>query len=148
LGIKQTSFSNGAAYGDLDNDGDLDLVVNNENGPAFVYRNNSREINKNHYIGVKLQGTEKNTFAIGTKIDLYRGNEVITREQVPSRGFQSSVDYKLIIGLGQKTTIDSMVITWPDLSVSRYDRPAIDSVHVIAQNNSNKRLRSVCSTIQ
>lgn len=141
-GLKQTSFSNGAAYGDLDNDGDLDLVVNNENGPAFVYRNNSREINKNHYIGIKLKGTEKNTFAIGTKIDLYRGNEVITREQVPSRGFQSSVDYKLIIGLGQKAIIDSMVITWPDLSVSKYDRPAIDTVHMIVQNSKTSSLSS------
>ena len=65
-GFTQPSFSNGAAYADLDNDGDLDLIINNENGPAFIYRNNSREINKNNYIGIFLKGKGKNTFAIGS----------------------------------------------------------------------------------
>ncbi len=136
-GFKQAGFSNGAAYGDLDNDGDLDLVINNENGPAFVYRNNSREVNKNHYIGFKLQGKEKNTFAIGSKINLYRGSEIITRELYPSRGFQSSMDYKQLIGLGASAVIDSMTIIWPDLSVSKYIHPAVDTVHVIKQPEKN-----------
>jgi hypothetical protein len=136
-GFQQPSFSNGAAYGDLDNDGDLDLVVNNENGPAFVYRNNSRQITKNHYIGVDLKGKNNNTFAIGTKVDLYRGNEIITREQIPSRGFQSSMDYKLIIGLGEQSGIDSMIITWPDLSASTFIKPVTDTVHVITQPDKN-----------
>ena len=136
-GFKQPSFSNGAAYGDLDNDGDLDLIVNNENMPAFVYRNNSRQINKNHYIGIKLQGKEKNTFAIGSKINLYRGKEIITRELIPSRGFQSSMDYKQVIGLGNNNSIDSMQIIWPDLSVSSYLHPAVDTVLVYKQPEKN-----------
>jgi hypothetical protein len=140
-GFIQPSFSNGAAYGDLDNDGDLDLVVNNENQQAFVYRNNSREINKNHYIGLKLIGKDRNTFAIGSKVNIYRGTEVITRELVPSRGFQSSMDYKLIIGLGAGTVIDSMAVIWPDLSVSRYQHPAIDTVHVLKQPEKNNLFR-------
>lgn len=140
-GFKQPTFSNGAAYGDLDNDGDLDLIVNNENQPAFVYRNNSRQLNKNHYIGIRLEGKEKNTFAIGTKINLYRGSEIITREQVPSRGFQSSMDYKQVIGLGTETKIDSMVVIWPDLSVSTYLHPAIDTVHLLKQPEKNNRFR-------
>ena len=99
-GFTQPTFSNGAAYADLDNDGDLDLIVNNENQPSFVYKNNARELNKNSYIGISLKGKGKNTFAIGSKVTLYVGDQVLMREIVPSRGFQSSVDYKSIIGLG------------------------------------------------
>ncbi|HEY2721471.1 MAG TPA: VCBS repeat-containing protein, partial [Chitinophagaceae bacterium] len=85
-GFTQPSFSNGAAYGDLDNDGDLDLIVNNENQPAFIYKNNSRELNHNNYIGILLKGRGKNTFAIGSKVKLFAGSQVFTREMIPSRG--------------------------------------------------------------
>src|SRR4030095_3902327 len=107
-GFDQPSFSNGAAYGDLDNDGDLDLVVNNVNQPAFIYKNNSNKLNKNNYIGVVLKGKDKNPNAIGSSIFTYTGKEIISREVMPSRGFQSSVDYKTIIGLG-KRSVDSIV---------------------------------------
>ena len=132
-GFTQPSFSNGAAYADLDNDGDLDLIVNNENEPSFVYKNNSREENKNNYIGITLKGSPKNTFAIGAKIMLYKGTEIFSREIVPSRGFQSSVDYKQIIGLGKNTSVDSMIIIWPDRTYSRYDKPELNKVHTIQQ---------------
>jgi enediyne biosynthesis protein E4 len=138
-GFTQPSFSNGAAYGDLDNDGDLDLVVNNENGPAFIYRNNSRETNKNHYIGVFLHAPSPNTFAIGSKIRVYQAGQIFYRELIPSRGFQSSVDYKQIIGLGQLTGVDSLCITWPDGSSSHFDHPALDSVYTIRQNSATTR---------
>ena len=134
-GFTQPSFSNGAAYGDLDNDGDLDLIVNNENGPAFIYKNNSREVNKNNYIGIFLKGMDKNTFAIGSKINVYEGDQVFSREIMPSRGFQSSVDYKQIIGLGSRTKIDSMVIMWPNRTTSTFYNPPIDTVLVIQQND-------------
>jgi hypothetical protein len=132
-GFTHPSFSNGAAYGDLDNDGDLDLVINNENGPAFIYRNNARQLNHNHYIGVLLHGNTPNTFAIGGKIRLYRDSSVFYREVVPSRGFQSSVDYKQIIGLGQLPTVDSLLITWPDGQSTRLVHPALDSVYTLHQ---------------
>jgi len=132
-GLDAPSCSNGAAYADLDNDGDLDLVVNNENQPAFVYRNNSREQTKNNYIGISLKGTGKNTFAVGSKIKVYKGGEIFSREVIPTRGFQSSVDYKQIIGLGLNTVVDSMIVIWPDRTYSRLDQPGLNKVHVIQQ---------------
>ncbi|WP_018617059.1 VCBS repeat-containing protein [Segetibacter koreensis] len=139
-GFTQPSFSNGAAYADLDNDGDLDLIINNENQPAFVYKNNAREQNKNHYIAVQLKGDANNKFAIGSKIKIYKGGELFCREMFPSRGFQSSVDYKQVIGLGQLKEVDSMVITWPDLTRTRFIHPSVDSVYDIHKNASGVAL--------
>jgi enediyne biosynthesis protein E4 len=135
-GFTQSSFSNGAAYADLDNDGDLDLIINNENGPAFVYKNNARQINKNHYIALKLKGSKQNTFAIGGIIKLYADQQVFSREVMPSRGFQSSMDYKQIIGLGNLNKIDSMIIVWPNLSYSKFNHPAVDTFYTIQQPTS------------
>ncbi len=132
-GFTQASFANGAAYADLDNDGDMDLIINNENGPAFIYKNNARELNKNNYIGVTLKGTGENTFAIGSKIKLYQGSQIFYRELVPSRGFQSSMDYKQIFGLGNIAQVDSMVITWPNGSTIKYDHPAVNKLYNISE---------------
>ncbi len=134
-GFTKSSFANGAAYADLDNDGDLDLVINNENGPAFLYKNNARELNKNNYIAVLLKGKDKNTFSIGSKIKIYKDNQLFYREVIPSRGFQSSVDYKQEIGLGSITSIDSMIVVWPDRSYIKMDHPAINQLHVIAESD-------------
>ena len=113
-GFEELSFSNGASYGDLDNDGDLDLVVNNVNQPAFVFKNNSNEILKNNYLKIKLKGTESNTYAVGSLVKIFIGDQVLRQELIPSRGFQSSIDYAMVFGLGQNKKIDSVQIIWPN----------------------------------
>lgn len=146
-GFSDPTFSNGAAYADLDNDGDLDLVINNENQPAFIYKNNAKELTKNHYISFLLKGEGENTFAIGSKIKVYKGNKIFTREVVPSRGFQSSVDYKQVIGLGNANKIDSVVIIWPNTTVSTFPNLSVDSLHLIQQPSAETRVLDTAQKI-
>jgi hypothetical protein len=115
-GFDTPSFSNGAAYGDLDNDGDYDLIINNLNQEAFILKNTAETKETNHSVSIQLRGTPQNPFAIGSKIMLYDNQEVLNSQLIPSRGFQSSVDYKVIFGLGEHPKTDSLVIIWPDQS--------------------------------
>ena len=132
-GLDIPSFSNGAAYGDLDNDGDLDMVVNNNNMPSFVFKNKSREKNKNGYIGFKLKGLPENINAVGAKINVFIQGQILSKEVIPARGFQSSVDYKQIFGLGQFKKIDSVQVIWPNLTQSILKIQKLDTVYTIEQ---------------
>lgn len=128
-GLAQPSYSNGAAYGDLDNDGDLDLVVNNIDDPVFIYRNNTAQ----GRILIDLQQAETaNTAAIGARVYAFIGDWVGYQELHPMRGFQSTVDDRLHFGLGDHRMVDSLVVLWPDGSREAYLNLAADSLYRIA----------------
>ncbi len=111
-GTSKPSNSNGAAYADLDNDGDLDLIVNNINQAAFIYQNEANQQLKNHYLKVKLQGEGLNRLGLGAKVTIYSNGQMQFLEQMPTRGYQSSVSPILHFGLGQNNGIDSLKIVW------------------------------------
>ena len=114
-GLQSAGLSNGAAYADLDLDGDLDLVTNNINEPAFVYENlhDTGESN-NHYLRIRLQGSKLNPLGIGTKLWVYHEQKLQYLEHYLVRGYVSSVEPILHIGLGTASQADSLVVVWPD----------------------------------
>jgi hypothetical protein len=115
-GLGAAGFSNGAAYTDLDNDGALDLVVNNLNAPAAIYRNRARELDSagHHYLTVVLQGAGANTAGIGAKVIVSADGKRQLVEVMPTRGFQSAVDPRAHFGLGAASRVDSLIVVWPD----------------------------------
>ena len=114
-GLADPSHSNGSAYGDLDNDGDQDIVISNVNMPAFVIENQSRQLYpENATLSIELHGEGMNRFALGSKVSLIANGYRQYLELAPMRGFMSSVDYRLHFGLGDATVVDTVVVEWPD----------------------------------
>ncbi len=133
-GSKPT-FSNGAVYADLDNDGDLDIVVNNIDATALLYENKNDSANKISSLQIKLKGTPQNKNAIGARVIMYAGKKIRTYEKFPVRGFMSSMEVPLLIGL-KNTEVDSMFVVWPDNKYQSVSfSPGTFTVTIAYQNN-------------
>ncbi|MEL6923858.1 MAG: VCBS repeat-containing protein, partial [Bacteroidota bacterium] len=134
-GIDVKSFSNGAAYADLDNDGDLDYVVNNINDAAFVFRNQQQQrSDEQHYLRLQLKGAAPNLAALGTIVELYAGGQYFRKEYSPFRGYLSTVEPFLHFGLGKTGRVDSLKLIWPDGQQSSLKGVGIDTLLMLSQN--------------
>ena len=137
-GLAQPGFSNGAAYVDLNNSGNLDLVVNNINAPASIYRSHAREINRNHYLTVELRGSGANTAGIGARVEITQKGEKQVVEQMPTRGFLSSVDPRLHFGLGSSSRIDTLTVIWPNHRFQTLTNVQGDTILTLVQKDASQ----------
>lgn len=137
-GADQASFSSGSAYADLDNDGDLDLVINNVNMPASILQNQTDQTEA-HYLKISLADTASNNgFGVGAKLTLWFNDQMSTQEFYPSRGFQSSIAHNLTFGLGQANKVDSLQVFWPDGSTQKlFDLAVNTSVKITKAENTS-----------
>ncbi len=134
------TFSNGSAYADLDNDGDLDLVVNNVNMPALILENRAdASVNKPNHITVQLEQAGNNRAAVGSKLWLWSAGVLQYQELSPFRGFMSSVDYRLVFGLGASSKADSLIIQWPDGAFSKHVKLPVNTQVSISKNQTEPR---------
>lgn len=122
----KNSYSNGAAYADFDNDGDVDFITTNINDKAFLYENLVQKDSSNAMLTLILRGGDKNRNAIGAKLIVYKQNEILTFAKYPTRGFQSSMETPLYAGVGNPTVIDSMCLIWTDGSFEKIDKTTLN----------------------
>jgi enediyne biosynthesis protein E4 len=114
-GFDTPDYSNGSTYADLDNDGDLELVVNNINGPASIYQNNSEKLAGHNFLTIQLEGSAMNRKGIGASVSLYLGDMQQVVQNISTRGFMSSTSDRLHFGMGSDTLVDSLIVSWPGM---------------------------------
>lgn len=136
-GINKSSVNNGTAYADLDNDGDLDLVINTLNDEAIIYQNNASDKKQAHYISIKLTGTNKNTQAIGAKVFVKTNTAEQVQEQYIHRGFQSTIDAVMHFGTGNDSIIQSITVQWPQGGTTQLSQVKTDTLIIISQSTSD-----------
>ncbi|MFN3998353.1 VCBS repeat-containing protein [Algoriphagus sp.] len=132
LGLDQESYSNGSLYADLDNDGDLDLVVNNLDQEAFIYENHS-EKSGNNFLRIDLKGEGKNSFGVGAKVILFSENQKWSQRLSTSRGFQSGPSTTLVFGLGETSSVDSIQVNWTNGASEIFPKTTSNQSLVLAQ---------------
>jgi enediyne biosynthesis protein E4 len=136
-GLDDSGYSSGAAYADLDNDGDLDLIVNNINDRAWIYENLTDRVTGNHYLTISLKGNGANTAGIGTKAIIRSKGQQQLAEAMPTRGFQSSVDPRLHFGLGSNSFVDTLIVVWPDQRYQFFSNVPGDTLLSVSQENAS-----------
>ena len=146
-GVGEAAFSNGAAYADLDDDGDIDLVVNNINTEAFVYRNDADRLAAGHYLKVRLEGPEGNRFGVGTAVEATGEGRRFYREMNPVRGYLSSVEPVLFFGLGELEQVDLEVI-WPDGARQRMQSVPANQTVTLHRRDADSKAPDEPETLQ
>lgn len=132
-GFAEPTISNGAVYADLDNDGDLELITNNINQPAGIYKNRGEKLLRNNYLKVKLEGANPNAFGYGAKVLLKSKGKVQVQQLMPARGFMSSVEPVLNFGLGKLTSVDTLVVIWGNQHVELKTNIAANTTLVLKE---------------
>ncbi|RZS95492.1 VCBS repeat protein [Cecembia calidifontis] len=135
-GISKKTISNGAVYADLDNDGDLDLIVNHINQKAEIFKNQTKEMKegqKTNFLKIRFSGNNFNAFGIGNKVIAFSGGQQIYQENFTSRGFQSSLAPEIHLGLGEIRELDSLFVIWTDQSFQKLEKVRADQTLVLSQ---------------
>jgi enediyne biosynthesis protein E4 len=147
-GLDKPIISSGAAYVDLDNDGAMDIVVNNSNDYAGIYKNNVPKIEKNNYVRIKLEGSPPNRNAIGARVKIFCREKVLMQEHFPVRGYQSSVDMVLNFGLGKYGIIDSLFVIWPGDKYQVLQNVAVNQTLVLKETDARGKFLYPADTSQ
>ena len=137
-GLDQSGYSMGAAYADLDDDGDLDLVINNLNATASLYKNNAESVLNNNFLKVKFRGEGKNTFGVGAVVEIEADDLKLVQAVSPSRGWLSAVDYPLTFGLGKAKSVRKVTVQWPDGRIQVINDPEINTTITVEQTYAKR----------